>query len=340
VSGGTSTGGVATGGVGTGGTETGGLPTGGAGSPGTGGEGGGNVGGASGGEGGTAGTTGGGESTGGFTGTCTASVGTGTRVSGSGPYEVVVETNSDPGINEGTIYRPAELGGGERYPIFVWGNGACERKGLANSAAMAQIASHGYFVVADGKPNGGDSNIPMSSDYVGMAAPLLAYITWAIAENDKPCSAYYQSLDTAKIAANGFSCGGLMASGTSSDPRLTTYGITSSGLTSPSQAFYAAVHTPVLVILGGPSDIAYENGERDYESISALGHPIMLFSKDIGHGGDLWDPNGGDFTRINLAWLNWWLKGDEGATGKGVLVGDGCTYCRDGAWEVKAANLP
>ena len=173
-----------------------------------------------------------------------------------------------------------------------------------------------------------------------MAEPLLEYITWAIAENDKPCSAYYQSLDTTKIAANGFSCGGLMAEGTAGDPRMTTWGITSSGMTGASAGFYETIHTPVLVILGGPSDIAYENGERDYANLSALGVPIMLFSKDIGHGGDLWNPGGGDFTRIHLAWLNWWLKGDEGATGRGVLEGSGCTYCTDSAWEVKSANLP
>jgi hypothetical protein len=48
----------------------------------------------------------------------------------------------------------------------------------------------------------------------------------------------------------------------------------------------------------------------------------------------------GDFAKIDLAWLNWWLKGDETATGKGVLVGAGCTYCTDSAWEVKSKNLP
>ncbi|MBN2194977.1 MAG: alpha/beta hydrolase [Polyangiaceae bacterium] len=257
---------------------------------------------------------------------------------------MVVETNSDPGIACGTIYRPADLGGDEKYPIFVWGEGACTRNGSSNSGAMSEIASHGYFVVADGPPGGGGNceSIGMSSDVEGMAKPLLAYITWAIAENDKPCSAYYQSLDTTKVAANGFSCGGLMAEGTAGDPRMTTWGITSSGMTTPNQAFYQTVHTPVLVILGGPSDVAYENGERDYDSIAALGHPIMLFSKDIGHGGDLGGPSGhgGDFTKINLAWLNWWLKGDEEATGKGVLVGSGCTYCTDSAWEVKSDNLP
>ena len=160
-----------------------------------------------------------------------------------------------------------------------------------------------------------------------MGKPLLAYIDWAIAENDKPCSAYYQSLDTTKIAANGFSCGGLMAEGTAGDPRITTWGINSSGMLSANQAFYRTVHTPVLIVLGGPSDIAYENGERDYTNIAALGIPIMLFSKDIGHGGDLFSQprRGLHQDRSGLAELV--AEGRRDATGKGLLVGAGCTYC-------------
>ncbi|MBN1608526.1 MAG: alpha/beta hydrolase [Polyangiaceae bacterium] len=253
---------------------------------------------------------------------------------------MVVETNSDAGINEGTIYRPMALGGAEKYPIYVWGEGACQQNGLLNQAALGEIASHGYFVIADGTPSGSASRSLDTSDMASVGQPLLAYVAWAIAENDKPCSAYYQSLDTTQVAANGFSCGGLMAEGTAGDPRITTWGITSSGMYSEDEALYESVHTPVLVILGGPSDIAYENGQRDYDNISALGHPIMLFSKDIGHGGDLFGTHGGDFTKINLAWLNWWLKDDEGATGKGLLVGSGCSYCTNSAWEVKSANLP
>lgn len=273
------------------------------------------------------------------TGTCTASKPANSNASGSGPHKVTVETNSDSGIKEGTIYRPTDLGGDEKYPIFVWGEGGCSQNGLSNSAAMAEIASYGYFVVADGTPGGSSSRNMDSSNPTAMGKPLLAYIDWAIAENDKPCSAYYQSLDTTKIAANGFSCGGLMAEGTAGDPRMTTWGITSSGLFSANQALYKSVHTPVLIVLGGPSDIAYENGIRDYDNISALDVPIMLFSKDIGHGGDLSRANG-DFTKINLAWLNWWLKGDETAKGKGLLVGSGCTYCTNSAWEVKSKNIP
>jgi hypothetical protein len=180
-----------------------------------------------------------------------------------------------------------------------------------------------------------------TSDVVSMAKPLLDYISWATAENDKPCSAYYQSLDATKVGANGFSCGGLMAAGTASDPRITTWGLTSSGMFGADQSFYKTIHTPVLIVLGGSSDIAYTNGETDFDNISALGNiPVMLFSKSgSNHGGDL-SIQGGDFAKINRAWLNWWLKGDTTATGKGLLVGSGCTYCTDSTWEVKSKNIP
>jgi hypothetical protein len=275
-------------------------------------------------------------------GNCTPSKPAGVTVSGSGPHKVTVETNSDPGIKEGTIYRPTDLGPGKNYPIFAWGEGGCSLDGKSNSVAMGEIASHGYFVIADGTPGGSSSRSMNSSDPAAMGKPLLAYITWVIAENRKPCSAYYQSLDTTKIAANGFSCGGLMAEGTAGDSRITTWGLNSSGLFSANQAFYKTIHTPALIVLGDSSDIAYANGERDYENISTLANiPVMLFSKKgLGHGGDLFKANGGDFTRIDLAWLNWWLKGDEEATGKGALVGSGCAYCIDKAWEVKWKNIP
>jgi hypothetical protein len=289
--------------------------------------------------GGTTGT--GGAATGGSTGPCTASKDAGRTVSGSGPHKVVIETNSDPGINCGTIYRPEDLGGDEKYPIFVWGEGACTRNGSSNQAAMGEIASWGYFVVADGPPGGGGncSSIGMSSDVAGMAKPLLDYITWAIAENGKTCSAYNNSLDTTKVAADGFSCGGLMAEGTAGDPRMTTWGVTSSGLTSPNQSLYQSIHTPVKILVGGSGDVAYENGKRDYENIAPLGIPVIFLSKDSGgHGGDL--NNGkGDFNTINLAWLNWQLKGDEGATGKGLLYGSSCKYCTASGWEYESANI-
>ena len=106
------------------------------------------------------------------------------------------------------------------------------------------------------------------------------------------------------------------------------------------QAFYDMIHTPVFFVEGGPSDSAYNGAKEGYQKISQMDVPVMWFSKDIGHGGDLTRANGGDFTKLNLAWLNWWLKDDETATGKGLLVGAGCPYCKDSAWEVMSAKIP
>jgi hypothetical protein len=348
-SGGSSTGGMALGtggnvavaGGGSSGTSTGGTSTGGTGKGNTAGSasgaggsdkgGSGNGGAATGGA--QAGGSGGG-SGGQFTGTCTASKSAGKNASGTGPHDVVIETNPANGIKCGTIYRPKDLGGAEKYPIFVWGEGGCSQNGLSNQAAMGEIASWGYFVVADGTP-GGTNACQGGQD--GKA--LLDYITWAIAENDKPCSAYYQSLQTTKIAADGFSCGGLMAENVSGDPRFTAIGITSSGLMGGNASVYAKIHTPFKIMNGGPDDIAYENGLNDYEQISKGDTPIIYFSKtSAGHGGDL-NQGRGDFNLVNLAWLNWQLKGDEGATGKGFLYGATCEFCTDSGWVYMSANI-
>ncbi len=275
-------------------------------------------------------------------GTCTASKAASANASGSGPHKVVIETNSGTGISCGTIYRPAELGGDQKFPIFVWGEGGCSRNGLSNQASMAEIASHGYFVIADGPAGGGGSNcgsIGMSNDVAGMAKVMIGYIDWAIAENGKSCSAYFDSLDTTKIASDGFSCGGLMSMGTAGDPRMTAVGQTSSGLTASVAAYFKTIHTPFKILLGGSGDVAYANGMRDYDDMVKAGVKVLLLSKNnAGHGGDL--NNGkGDFNTVNLAWLNWQLKGDEGATGKALLIGDSCKYCKASGWEYKASGF-
>jgi hypothetical protein len=324
IGGGTGGTGAAAGG-GMAGSSTAGSSASGASSGGIGGSGGSSMAGAGNGNGGSGGA---------FTGTCTASESAGKSGSGTGPHDVVIETNSDDGIRCGTIYRPAELGGGEKYPILVWGEGGCSQDGLSNQAAMSEIASWGYFVVADGTPGAEDACQGRQN-----GAAFLDYITWAIAENGKPCSEYYQSLEPTKIAADGFSCGGLMAENASDDPRFTAIGITSSGLMGPNAALYDAIHTPFKIMNGGSSDIAYENGLNDYEAISSRGIPIVYFSKSsAGHGGDL-NQGRGDFNRVNLAWLNWQLKGDEGATGKAFLHGPSCEFCTDSGWDYMSANI-
>ncbi|KYF89481.1 hypothetical protein BE20_02390 [Sorangium cellulosum] len=61
----------------------------------------------------------------------------------------------------------------------------------------------------------------------------------------------------------------------------------------------------MLIVTGTADSLgANQNGARDFQNIAALGDiPVMMFAKV--HGGDLWARNGGEFTQVNLAWLNW-----------------------------------
>jgi hypothetical protein len=131
-----------------------------------------------------------------------------------------------------------------------------------------------------------------------------------------------------------------MAENVSGDARFSAIGFTSSGLMAANATLYGKIHTPFKIMNGGSSDIAYENGARDYDQISSRGVPIIYFSKtSAGHGGDLGQARG-DFNSVNLAWLNWQLKGDTGATGKGFLIGPTCKFCTNSGWVFKSANIP
>ena len=67
----------------------------------------------------------------------------------------------------------------------------------------------------------------------------------------------------------GMSCGGLMAYNVSADPRVATVGIWNSGLIQPDEKIFAGLHSSVIIVTGGESDIAYANGKRDFETLPA-----------------------------------------------------------------------
>jgi hypothetical protein len=129
------------------------------------------------------------------------------------------------------------------------------------------------------------------------------------------------------------------------DSHIATWGVSSSGCLNGNGCpeTWNVTHTPVIIIEGNSGDPGYANGLRDFNGIAALKKwPVYFISnKRMGHGGDLWNANGGNFTKIHLSWLNWWIKGDTSATtGKGVLVGSTCKYCTNSDWEIKSASIP
>ena len=149
-------------------------------------------------------------------------------------------------------------------------------------------------------------------------------IDWAYVQNADPNSPYYQKIDLKHICIAGMSCGGLQSLFNCADPRITSTMICNSGLFNQQNAHQAVggmpmppkeklgdVHTPIIYILGGEPDIAYQNGMDDFHRIKHV--PAYAANLPVGHGGTYGEPHGGEFAVVAKAWLDWQLKGDKKA---------------------------
>ncbi|MFG3556212.1 cellulose binding domain-containing protein [Micromonospora sp. NPDC047557] len=245
-------------------------------------------------------------------------------VGGSGPYPADYETSAS--LANHTIFRPQTLPS-ERLPIVVWGNGGCSANGLSQGNFLREIASHGFLAIANGAPNGSGSTTSQM---------LTQSIDWAVAENSRQGSKYFNKLDTTKVAVAGFSCGGLEAYAVSADPRVTTTGIFSSGLLNDADDYQLRRLTkPIAYFIGGPSDIAYPNAMDDWGKLPT-GLPAFMGNLNVGHGGTYDQANGGEFGRVAVLYLKWRLKGDT--TAGANFVGPDCGLCRS-QWTVQQKNL-
>jgi hypothetical protein len=128
-----------------------------------------------------------------------------------------------------------------------------------------------------------------------------------------------------------------MAINASKDKRVAASMPMNSGLMSRNATLYAALHAPMAIINGGSSDIAYANGNADFEAINTI--PIMVANTPVGHGGTYREDNGGVMGKMAIAWLRWHLLGDQGTSGKGMFVGTSCGFCSS-EWDIKWKMKP
>jgi len=264
----------------------------------------------------------------------------------SGAYGVVVEHDSS--LSTHTIYRPARLGA-SRHPVMAWGNGACKKSGLLFAEFLAELASHGIVIIADGPPIAEKRTPPeQSSEPAPRPSPsslkldgtaLIAALDWLEARNQERGHRFFEKIDMSKVAVMGMSCGGLMAYGASGDSRVKTVGIWNSGLLEPNAAIFKGLHSSVLIVTGGPQDVAHPNGLRDFETMPASIPVFHAVRPAIGHGGTYAEDNGGPFGEVAVAWLKWQLLGDESPASKGMFVGERCSLCANADWKVQQRGL-
>jgi dienelactone hydrolase len=255
----------------------------------------------------------------------------------------------DLALPDATIYRPANLQGlgGRKLGVLIWGNGGCSNDGASAQAHLAEIASHGYLVIAPGKPLSAPGTAP------GAPAPqfmkvsisdMRAALDWALAENGRAGSPYYKQIDPSAVAVSGHSCGGMLAILMGQDPRVKAVIIHNSGINSPlpdnpplvlHRERLQGLHTPVLFVLGGKSDVAWPWGQQAFEDINKV--PVFVGSLDVGHGGTFRQPHGGAAAQVATDWLEWRLRGDPQAAH--TFEGADCKLCVDPKWTVRKKGM-
>ena len=186
---------------------------------------------------------------------------------------------------------------------------------------------------------------------------LIETLNWA--QSRTPDSKYRGKLDPTEMAVMGQSCGGLQALAAAADPRVKTAVILDSGIIRGPVSWpanmrlppgmpppdlshlpanihsLALLHSPTVYLIGGKSDIAYDNALKDFKAITRV--PLFLASMPrVGHMATYWEPHGGEFADVVVKWLNWQLKHQKTAARE--FVGARCGLCESPQWRVKRRN--
>lgn len=269
---------------------------------------------------------------------------------GSGPERAT--TYTDKVLPSHTVYRPADLKG--RYPVVLWGNGSCVNSSFGYREFLAEIASHGFIVLAIGpyrdspapreqRPDDPAKWPPFETRYTQM----LQALDWITAENSRKGSPFIGKVMVDKVAVMGHSCGGLQTVKASTDPRITTAVVLNSGMITDDDQYMIRhelkrsvldqMHAPIAYFIGGEKDIAYANSEMDWKDLETRRIPALNAQMDVGHGATYSQPNGGPFVTGPLAWLQWQLKGD--AKARAMFVGEKCGFCGGEQWKLRTHLL-
>lgn len=225
-------------------------------------------------------------------------------------------------------------------PVMVWGNGGCSIDGERTAEFLAFIATHGFLVITTARTANGDTT--QTADH------LITALDWAEQENKREGSSLYGKIDLENIAAAGQSCGGLLALGVGTDPRVDTIAILNAGAQeappgapAPTDGRgtledLAKLHGPVLFMNGHERDFMMEASRDNFDRIDHV--PAFYAARqDAGHLATMNHPGGGEFSLVLTGWLLYHLKNDENAAV--LVVGEDCALCVNPKWDTDAKGF-
>lgn len=264
---------------------------------------------------------------------------------GNGPFPSIRAEPASAPMH--TLYHPANLARTGKLPIILWANGNCRNTPVQYTRFLGEVASNGYFVIANGrddipyfglpdlvKPLPGDKR-PVRA--LNDPAPQIAGLEWAVAENARRGGPYYQRLDTRHIIAMGQSCGGVQAFRAAKDPRVRAVAVLNNWFpfeapkphpANPPLPDWSAnkLNIPGAMFTGGPIDLAYVPAEEAFAAAPAQVPVVKVHMPTMGHTGAYPQPDA-RWAAAVVDWLDWVAKGSQ--KGKAAFVGPQCRLCQD-----------
>jgi len=259
-----------------------------------------------------------------------------------------------------TLFRPVAADGEQHaWPLLVWENGGCSNDPTRYSEFLSRVASAGYLVAAQGY-EGNETAAPEREERGREADMLMAEaIAWASIETARDDSEFYQQIDTNRVGLFGHSCGGFTSLQVApTDPRVGSVIVFNSS-TNP---FWEPERSEVLLnsfpagfpvawVNGGPSDIAYPNGQANWVALPAT-MPGFHVEYDFPEFDSVGEPSNGHsgFFRGELAprlnpaiadiAINWFdfTVADGSDEARDYLFGEPCGFCADENWQVQVRN--
>jgi hypothetical protein len=215
-----------------------------------------------------------------------------------------------------TIFRPACMKDGEKYPVITWANGTC---GLTHGYAvlLGTIASHGFIIVAS---NSTWTNTAPTDSVQERA------LDYAASVNDDSGNPLYHRLDLDKVGAMGHSQGAAATIKAAKDPRVKSVIFWNIGVTNEKPFLNVSadhdVNTPTLSAIQTSTEGATQPGAWVYfhqvlaTGGGSTGHLVLMEQPDR-----VW--------QMAVAWWQWQLNGDENS--KKMFVGSDCGLCNRAA---------
>jgi hypothetical protein len=249
---------------------------------------------------------------------------------------LAVKENSFPDF---VIYRPENIMKAVKkegkLPVIVWANGGCMNSSIHHERLLSEVASHGYIIVAIGK-------LQMTvEERIHEQTPdkeLLKALDWIAKQSRTKGTDYFNNVDLSNIAAGGQPCEGAQVLGVADDSRIKPYMIVNAGMGNMTMAGASAkslgnLHGEIIYIIGGESDVAYENAILDFKRIDNV--PVTFANhKTAGHGGTFDEKFGGSFAKMMLNWLDWQFKDKDNAD---VFLK--CDLSKYIGWTVQSKNF-